>query len=201
MRIVEPNVVLEWITPDAEQVIERAGRTCYRSEAAITPESASLFVRKLIANGHESVIEHAVASLRFVHDRGISHELVRHRLVSYSQESTRYCNYAGERLGGEIAVIKPPGLDGLSESLWRDAVVRAEQAYILMIEHGVKPQIARSVLPTCLKTEIVTTTNLREWRYILKLRTSPNAHPQMQSLMLSAAVILKCHCPNVFFDC
>jgi len=201
MRIVEPNVVLEWITPDAEQVIERAGRTCYRSEAAITPESASLFVRKLIANGHESVIEHAVASLRFVHDRGISHELVRHRLVSYSQESTRYCNYSGERFGGEITVIKPPGLDAASDADWRVAMLQAEASYLRMIERGVKPQIARSVLPTCLKTEIVTTTNLREWRLILKLRTSPNAHPQMRSLIQSAAVILKCHCPNVFFDC
>lgn len=200
MKIVEQAVVLEWITPDAERVIEMAGRTCYKSEAAVTPESSAAFVRKLIASGHESVIEHAVASLRFVCDRGVTHELVRHRLVSYSQESTRFCNYSRDCFGGEISVIKPPYLGEADEKDWHIAVTSAEMSYLRMIERGVKPQIARSVLPTCLKTEIVSTGNLREWRHILKLRTAPAAHPQMREIMVSAAVILKAHCPNVFFD-
>jgi thymidylate synthase (FAD) len=200
MKIVKPSVVLEWITPDAERVIEMAGRTCYKSESAVTPESSAAFVRRLIASGHESVIEHAVASLRFVCDRGVTHELVRHRLVSYSQESTRYCNYAGDRFGGEVAFIKPPGLDEESEGDWMMAMKNAELSYLGLINRNVKPQIARSVLPTCLKTEILTTANLREWRHMLKLRTSPAAHPQMREIMTSAWTILQSRCPNVFFD-
>lgn len=202
MRIVQPSVVLEAITKDAELLIERAGRTCYKSDAKITSESAGLFIRMIIKKGHESVIEHASATLRFVCDRGVTHELVRHRLASFSQESTRYCNYSEEKYGGEISVICPPSLEpGTDEHFhWHRACEAAERAYIAMLSGKISPQIARSVLPICLKTEIVVTANLREWRHIFKLRTAPAAHPQIRSLMKDAKQLLYYQCPNVFKD-
>ncbi len=203
MRIVQPSVVLESVTKDAELLIERAGRTCYKSEGKITAESAGLFIKMIIRRGHESVIEHASATLRFVCDRGVTHELIRHWLASYSQESTRYCNYGEKKHGGEISVICPPTIAKLNihspeYRAWSDACVQAEQSYFLLINNDFSPQIARSVLPTCLKTEIVVTTNLREWRHIIKLRTAPAAHPQIRSLMKDAYLLLHKECPNVF---
>jgi thymidylate synthase (FAD) len=197
--IEQPGATLEWITPDAELVIERAGRTCYKSEDKITPDSAGAFIRKILASGHESVIEHASASFRFICDRGVTHELVRHRLVAYSQESTRYCNYGK---AGQIKVIVPPEIKESKTGypIWEKAMQNAEDAYLILINNGFSPQIARSVLPTCLKTEIVTTCNLREWRHILRLRMSPKAHPQIREIMEPVLQILKRECPNVFHD-
>jgi thymidylate synthase (FAD) len=200
MKIVPPSALLQWITPNPEQVIERAGRTCYKSESTFTPETSAKFIRMIIERGHESVIEHAVASFLVVCDRGISHEIVRHRLASYSQESTRYCNYANDRFAGEISVVEPPGLSPGQLDDWRVSCENAEFSYLRMIDQGVSPQIARSVLPTCLKTEIVITANLREWRHILRLRLSPAAHPQIRSLMGMVADVLIRVCPNVFHD-
>lgn len=200
MKIVEPSSTLVWITPNAERVIEEAGRTCYKSEDRITDDSAGKFIRKILASGHESVIEHASACFRIVTDRGVTHELVRHRLVSYSQESTRYCNYGKEKHGNEITVIRPPGLDIGQESDWQHAMRDAEESYLCMLSSGASPQIARSVLPNSLKTEIVTTANLREWRHIFKLRLSPRAHPQIQEVMRPIRETLKGLCPTVFYD-
>lgn len=200
MKIVEQSATLEYITPDAAQVIERAARTCYKSEDRITDTSAEKVVRMLLTKTplpHESPIEHAYARFRIVFDRGISHELVRHRLISPSQESTRYCNYGH---AGEITVIEPPQLEGVQRAYWRDAVSRCEQVYLNLIESGCKAQIARSVLPTCLKTEMVVTANLREWRHICKLRTAPAAHPQMQTLAKSILRQLHEACPVCFED-
>ena len=203
MRIVKPSAELLWITPDAEQVIERSGRTCYKSEDAITKDSAGKFIRKIIASGHHSVIEHASASFLFICDRGVTHELVRHRLVSYSQESTRYCNYGKNRFGNEITVIEPPGLTETQRDIWTKAVLCAEERYLLLLNNlgqTCPPQIARSVLPNCLKTEIVTTCNLREWRHIFKLRTSEAAHPQIREIMDIALAKLFPLRPNAFYD-
>lgn len=197
MKIVKPSAELISITPNAERLIEAAGRTCYKSEDKITEGSAAKFIQMIMVRGHESVIEHARASIRFICDRGVTHELVRHRLVSYSQESTRYCNYG--KAGG-ISVICPPGLDQDQLESWGIACRESERQYLYLIGKGAKPQIARSVLPTCLKTEIVTTANLREWRHILKLRTAPAAHPQIKEIMLIAGRLLQNECPNVFFD-
>jgi thymidylate synthase (FAD) len=147
-------------------------------------ESARDFIRMILKRGHESVIEHASAGFLIVTDRGVTHEIVRHRLASYSQESTRYCNYNKEQFGGEITVIQPPGLDSCNQAryAWEESVKTAEWSYNMMVGKGIKPEIARSVLPNSLKSEIGMTANFREWRHFLRLRTSPAAHPQMREI-------------------
>lgn len=200
MKIVKPSVELLWITPNATKMIERAGRICYKSEELITDDSANKFVKKILERGHEAVIEHASASLLFICDRGVTHELVRHRLVSYCQESTRYCNYGKEKFGNEITVIEPPSLTPEQKIYWEQATHQAETQYLMLINSGCTPQIARSVLPNCLKTEIVATANLREWRHIFKLRTAPTAHPQIKEVMDIAKGILIKECPILFED-
>lgn len=200
MKIVPQSVVVEFIIPDAQKLIEACGRTCYKSEDKITAESASKFVRMLLERGHESVIEHGYASFRVVCDRGVSHEFVRHRLMSYSQESTRYCNYSKDKYGSEITVIEPPDLTLSQRTWWMEAVQSAEVNYMRMLANGSKPEIARSVLPTCLKTELVATANFREWRHFLLLRTSAKAHPQMREVANMIGRILLQNCPEVFAD-
>ena len=201
MRIVNQSVTLEAITPDAAQLIERAGRTCYKSEDKITEDSAAKFVKMVLERGHESVIEHAYASFRVVCDRGVSHEFVRHRIFSYSQESTRYCNYSKNKFGGEVTFIKVPlTKPEASEEVWREANEASERYYFRLLELGEPPEIARSVLMTDLKTELVGTANFREWRHFLRLRTSPKAHPQMREVAQAIGVILLRECPPVFED-
>ena len=199
MKIVTQSVVLEAITPDAAALIERAGRTCYKSEVRIGPGTAGPFIAKIRDRNHASVLEHASATFRIVCDRGVSHELVRHRIASYSQESTRYCNYSKDQFGDEIIVIQPPGLSNKTAWLaWRQACEKAEESYRLMLFKGCSPQIARSVLPTCLKTEIVMTANFREWLHFLELRTAPAAHPQMREVAEMIRKELQAACPEVF---
>ena len=208
MKIAHIDADMLWITPNPEQAIERAGRTCYKSEDKITPTSAAEFVRRMVDSGHHAMIEHACASMHFVCDRGVTHELVRHRLVSYAQESTRYCNYGKDKFGiYGLTFIQPPDLkepycDGTQSEtdIWRAACMDAEYNYLKLIREGVKPQIARSVLPISLKTEIVATCNLRQWRLMFSLRTSSKAHPQIRKMMLIAGRILKAQAPNVFYD-
>lgn len=200
MRVVKQEVFLEHITPNAAQFIERTGRTCYKSEDRITSDSAAKFINMLLERGHESVIEHAYASFRVICDRGVSHEFVRHRLFSYSQESTRYCNYSKAKHGEEITVIKPPGLNDEQERIWTVSVRSAEATYMTLLGAGCPPEIARSILPNCLKTELVATTNFREWRHFLRLRTSPKAHPQMREIAKAIGRILLRESPEVFGD-
>lgn len=199
MKLIRPSFAIEGYV-DGDLILhnlERAGRICYRSEAKISASSSREFVRKIIASGHESVIEHEKVSVRIICDRGISHEIVRHRLASYSQESTRYCDYAKS---GEIQVIKPPGLDPRQHYLWVDAMKTCELVYKELRESGASPQIARAVLPNSLKTEIVMTANLREWRHFFKLRTSPAAHPQMREIAIPMLAEFKRLIPVVFDD-
>ena len=179
MKIVQPSVSLQWITPNALQIIESAGRVCYKSENNITKSSAAGFIESILNRGHESVIEHASASFRIITDRGITHEIVRHRIASFSQESTRYCNYSQDKFENEISVIEPPELSEATKASWENACKTAEIEYFKMIEAGVRPQIARSILPTCLKAELIMTCNFREWRHFLKLRLAKGAHPQV----------------------
>jgi thymidylate synthase (FAD) len=193
--IIEPQVSLLSITPHAETLIERAGRTCYKSEDKITPESAPKFVEMICKRQHESVLEHAVASFLLTTDRGITHEIVRHRLASYSQESTRYVNYYKK---GDIRVVKPLDLNPACEAIWLTAMEAAEKGYYAMIEAGAKPEQARDVLPTCFATDIVITANFREWKHILRLRTSTAAHPKIRVIMGMVANILKTEAPSVF---
>lgn len=247
MNIIKPHH--EIITPISkgglEELldIEYAGRTCYVSNPKIledvTPEGATkAFVRNLIANGHESVLEHGTISVRFVCDRGVSHELVRHRIASFSQESTRYCNYSKDRFGNEITVIEPCFFNEVSEKTknavqnyiprdvpawycgpmdedpqrllitpkdhqyfhWYQSCIKAEIGYFQMLDWGATPQEARAVLPNSLKTTVRMTTNYREWRHILKLRTAKDAHPQMRELMTPLLKELQDRIPVIFDD-
>lgn len=188
MKIISPSHEILYL-PDGEDVLKRielAGRTCYKSENRITKVSAADFVKRIIDSGHHSVIEHVNITVRFICDRGVTHELVRHRLASYSQESTRYANYSKEKFGREITVIKPLFWKEDSEEYpeWLSAMEQAEKSYMRLIDLDASPEQARSVLPNSLKTEIVITCNIREWRHIFRLRCSRSAHPQMREIML-----------------
>ena len=204
MQIIQPSV--EIISAVDGQAILRhleiVGRTCYKSEGLITDTSAETFVRKLIARGHEAIIEHESISVRFICDRGVSHELVRHRLASYAQSSTRYCNYSKSQFNSEITVIKPCFLLEGTEAYrqWELTMCYAEHAYFALLNIGLSPQEARCVLPNSLKTEVVMTANLREWRTVLRLRCSKAAHPQMREVMLMLLEKLHAAIPVVFDD-
>lgn len=204
MRIIEPSYEVLFLPTGSTLVrfIELVGRTCYKSEEKITDDSAPAFVGKLISSGHHSVIEHGNITVRFICDRGVSHELVRHRIASYSQESTRYANYSMDKFGNEITVIKPLFWSDQSAEykVWLGAVQHAEEAYLALIKAGARPEEARSVLPNSLKTEIVATCNVREWRHILSLRCSPAAHPQMRQIMIPLLKELHDRVPVLFDD-
>ena len=204
MKIINASHSIETPIDGAEILkrIEKAGRTCYKSEDRITDESAGAFVRMLIERGHESVLEHESITVRFVCDRGVSHEIVRHRIASFSQESTRYCNYSNDRFGYEITFIKPYFLkEGtVAYALWSTAMHLANIMYSDMLSEGCTPQEARSVLPNSTKTEVVMTANLREWRHFLKLRTAKAAHPQMRELTVPLLRELQERIPVVFDD-
>lgn len=176
MKITTSAVELLSITPNPLQLIERAGRVCYKSENKITDDSAEVFVRKIVHTlHHESVIEHASATFWIRCDRGISHEIVRHRLASYSQESTRYVKY-----DGGMEVIIPSGLSAEQMTKYMTCMNVIEQTYKELREAGIAPQAARDVLPTSLKTEIVMTANFREWRHFLRMRGAKSAHPKIR---------------------
>lgn len=204
MKIIKPSV--EWITPISGDVIlkhiEECGRVCYKSEDKITDDSAPKFIARIIDSGHEGVVEHFSFTLKFICDRGVSHELVRHRLASYCQESTRYCNYAKGKFGGEITVIEPCylGKESLAYKLWAAACMDAEDTYMLLLEEGLTAQEARAVLPNSLKTEVVMTANLREWRHFFNLRCAPAAHPQMREVANMALAMCREEIPVVFDD-
>lgn len=209
MKLIKPEHFILDFTDT--MFIEKAGRTCYKSEDKMTVNSCDQFIEKIIKNGHHSVLEHSALMVKFICDRGVTHELVRHRLCAFSQESTRYCNYKGG-----VTFVIPPWID-LSEGehtvdlslqpeevdesiLWLLHMKWSELTYIKLLSRGWSPQQARSVLPNSLKTEIVVTANFREWRHIFKLRCSKAAHPQMRELMwplLESLVIL---IPGIFDD-
>jgi thymidylate synthase (FAD) len=195
MLIIEQSVTLLSHTEEPEILLERAGRTCYKSEDKITAESAPKFVEMICQRNHESVLEHAVATIVFTTDRGITHELVRHRIASFSQESTRYVNYHKK---GEIRVVKPLGMLVEQSDIWTRAMQAAEAGYNALIASGCTPEVARDVLPTCTAADIVVTANFREWKHILKLRTSKAAHPKIRALMSQARLILRGISPTVF---
>lgn len=187
------------------QKIEAAARTCYKSEGKIQEGSAAKMAASLIKSGHEAMLEHASVTVKFVVDRGISHELVRHRLASFAQESTRYCNYSKDDFGSEITFIIPEYLEYKSEgwNIWKESMKQAEDAYFKMLDFGLSPQQARAVLPNSLKTEVVMTANLREWRHFFKLRalgTTGKPHPQMLEVAVPLLEDMKNLIPVVFDD-
>ena len=202
MKIICASAEIMTATPDLERVIEMAGRVCYKSEGSITSDTATAFIARLAESKHESVLEHGSITVRIICDRGVSHELVRHRIASYSQESTRYCNYSKDKFGNELTFIDPKGanlVEGWAARItWEDAMANAEKAYLQMLEEGASPQEARSVLPNSLKTEIVVTANPREWRHIFRLRCAPTAHPQMREVMIPLAARFSECWPAIF---
>ena len=191
--------------------IEKVARVCYKSEHKITDGSAEKMVRALVKRGHEAMLEHFSFSVKFIVDRGVSHELVRHRVASFAQESTRYCNYGHE---GEITVIEPCYLIkpvNIQENttavarytIWHSDMMLAEEAYLDLLSTGATPQEARAVLPNSLKTEVVMTANLREWRHFFKLRacgTTGKPHPQMLEVAVPLLKEVKSLIPVVFDD-
>jgi thymidylate synthase (FAD) len=211
MRAIKPSVEIIDME-DYDKIIrkiEKIGRVCYKSERNITDESAERFISNILKRGHESVIEHEAVTVRMVCDRGVTHEIVRHRIASYSQESTRYCNYANDKFGNEITVIDLAGgfqydlnneTDKAKYDVWMEAMNHAEQSYFKMIELGATPQEARSLLPNSLKTEIVITMNLRSWRNFFRLRCDSHAHPQMQEVANIALKEFKERLPIFFSD-
>lgn len=204
MKIIEPSVELveDFDAAAIMQKLERAGRVCYKSEGNIKADSAEKFIRGIIKRGHESVIEHASISFKIICDRGVTHELVRHRIASFSQESTRYCDYTAGKFGGELTFIKPCFWQETDENfqLWKETMAQLEKNYLKLRAGGAKPEEARSILPNSLKTEIFVTMNLRELRHFLKLRTSEKAHPQMRQVALKIYKILVEKLPAVFDD-
>jgi thymidylate synthase (FAD) len=213
MRIIKPSyeIITEIDGPAMLRRIEAAGRTCYKSEDKITDDSAERFVKMLIKRGHHSVIEHEWISVRIVCDRGVSHEIVRHRLASYSQESTRYCDYSSGKHGGEISVIDISGhIEALGQVtpeakkhaqwVWARSVEDSKYHYKQLRRLGIPPEIARSVLVNSLKTELVMTCNVREWRHFFSLRADKAAHPQMREIAQGLLVELRSRIPVVFDD-
>ena len=211
MNLTKPSIEIIDMKDYGEMIkeIEKIGRVCYKSESNISDGSAERFIANLLKRGHESVIEHEAVTVRVICDRGITHEIVRHRIASYSQESTRYCNYAGDKFGNEITVIDIAGgfeydLENENDlkkyEAWMRAMENAEKSYFEMLELGATPQEARSVLPNSLKTEIVMTMNLRAWRNFFRLRCDHHAHPQMREVANIALQVFKEKLPIFFSD-
>jgi thymidylate synthase (FAD) len=223
MKLIKPTY--EILTPlngvKILQTIEKVARTCYKSEDKITETSAEAMIRNLIGRGHEAMIEFFDITVKFICDRGVSHELVRHRIASFAQESTRYCNYANEKFESQLTFILPVwGHDFNKEGevkttkdmlkychsgdspeyMWLYQMLRSEESYNFLISKGWQAQQARSVLPNSLKTEINVKMNLREWRHFFKLRCAKAAHPQMRELTIPLLEELKTKIPVIFND-
>ncbi|MCD8105604.1 MAG: FAD-dependent thymidylate synthase [Lachnospiraceae bacterium] len=211
MIVVKPEI--EIIDMEDYQTIlkkiERIGRVCYKSEDRIGEGTAERFIAGILKSGHESVIEHENVTVKVTCDRGVTHEIVRHRIASYSQESTRYCNYSRDKFQNQISVIdiatgfrydlNSPS-DRKKYEIWTRAMESAEKYYFEMLSAGASPQEARSILPNSLKTEIVMTMNLREWRHFLKLRLSGGAHPQIREIAGQILDVLQDRLPVFFQD-
>jgi thymidylate synthase (FAD) len=203
MKIVSPEVVILSHTENPELLIEAAGRTCYKSEAKITEESSQKFIENVVmSKGHESVMEHASASFRIVTNRFTTHQLVRHRIASYSQESQRYCNYSKDKFSNEISFVKPADIDPIKEPnvyhAWVKSCTGSELDYFEMLELGAKAQTARSVLNSSSKTEIVVTMNFRSWLHFIKLRASSHAQADIRAIAYSINKELNKIAPSIF---
>lgn len=199
MKILNPYVYINSHELDEAKLrnIEYCARLCYKSEERTG--SSESFLKGIIKSGHESVIEHEKITAFFVVDRGISHEIVRHRIASFSQESTRYCNYSSDKFENEISVIRPFFYrEGSHEyKIWEKACLACEEGYISLLKSGT-PQQARAVLPNSLKTEIAVTMNFRQWRHFLRLRSASDAHPQIQQVCIPLLLTLKQRLPVLF---
>ena len=196
--IIYPSRVTEWV--DEARKIEAAARTCYKSENYVSEDSWKSLIKKLKENNHGAMLEFGNFICRITTDRGVSHELVRHRLASYAQESTRYCNYGKNKFNNELTFIKPVEID-ISKNefkIWKSAMEAAEESYLTLIEEKVKPENARSVLPNSLKTEVVMKCNWRELLHMLDLRTSAAAHPDIRYVMNMIKDVFMENIPELF---
>jgi len=211
MKVIEQSYEILSLPENLLATIEKAGRTCYKSEDRITEDSAGKFVQMLIDRGHHAMIEFGSIIVKFITNRGVTHEMVRHRLCSFAQESTRYVNYGGD----DIEFICPVWMhgkyykdniftqhlsDASPEHIWVNACIDAEVSYKALLCTGWKPQQAREVLPNSLKTEIIVQANTREWRHIFQLRCSNAAHPQMSALVRPLLTDLQKKLPMIFDD-
>ncbi len=208
MIIIKSSFIIKSVLKgeDILKHIEMIGRVCYKSEDRINSDSSRKFVANIIKNGHEAVIEHYSITAKIICDRGVTHEIVRHRIASYAQESTRYCNYSKDKFSNQITFIEPNFWDVSTDEgkkkyeIWRTAMEFSEAKYMELLEAHATPQEARSVLPNSLKTEIVMTMNLREWRHFFKLRVSEDSHPQMREIAIPMLQKFKEIVPVVFDD-
>jgi len=214
MKLIKPSYKIE--TPinriNILKTLELFGRVCYKSEGLITEDSSSKFVKMIVNKGHISVVDHVYISVRFIVNRGFTHELIRHRIAAYSQESTRFCNYIKDKFNGHITFIIPPHLDitpGVyndtstsikvgNSFLWAHHMLDCESVYNSAIKNNWKPQEARGLLPIDLKTEIIMTANLTEWLHVFRLRTDPAAHPQMREIMIPLSKEFENELPEIF---
>jgi len=199
MKLIEQSHEIISMDKDILINVEKVGRTCYKSKDKISSDTSIPFVKRLIKNNHHAILEFCDITVKFITNRGVTHELVRHRLCSFAQESTRYVKY------NDVEFILPIWfypIDCLSRTyfIWTESMKHAEKNYLRLITEGWIPQQAREVLPNSLKTEIVVKANLREWRHILELRCSKKAHPQMRALMLPLLSELKTKIPVIFED-
>lgn len=202
MKIIQPSFEILAYTSNMTKLIEKCIRTCYRSGDKIEEGSDAKIINHVKTLNHESTLEHGSITVKFICDRGVTHELVRHRIASFSQESTRYCNYGKDKFGSEITVIDPFffNKDSFTYLRWKSSCEETERAYLELLENKAKAQEARSVLPNSLKTEINVTANVREWRKIFELRTSSAAHPQIRQIMCPLLSELRKKWPVLFDD-
>jgi len=194
MKLIKPSVELLSITPDAELLIEEAGRLCYKSQEKITEHSHIAFINNIIKSGHLSVLEHASMTFKFTTDRAVTHQLVRHRIASFSQSSQRYCNYSKDKFGNEITFIEPYSYNcwgSIAKAKFINYLTFVENTYMDLIKEGLKAEQARSVLPNCTMTEIITTANIRQWKHIFDIRCKKDAQDDIRMLMIEARNIAK----------
>lgn len=201
MKIIEPWIEVEHF--DGKKImqnIERACRTCYRSEGLITDDSYKKLLKNCINRGHESVLEHEKITVRMCVDIGVYKDLTRHRFGSFSIESTRYCNYGKDKFDNEIKFIKPCNIEGSSElwSNWIGAMDFIEREYIAMSNNGATPDQMRMILPHSTAAEVTMTANIREWRHILDLRTKKMTHPSIRQVLIPLLLLFKKEMPELF---
>ena len=202
MRLVEPWIKVENF--DGVKImkrIERACRTCYRSEDKISDESYKNLLTNCLNRGHESVLEHEKITVRIYSDIGTYNDLTRHRFASFSVESTRYCSYNKDKYGNEITVVNPVYMEDKEVfETWKKAIEDMEKAYMKMKELGASTDMCREILPHSTAAEYTMTANIREWKHILELRTTNHVHPAIRQVLIPLLLLFKEQMPEIFGD-
>ena len=181
--------------------IERACRTCYRSEGKITEDSYKNLINNCITRGHESVLEHEKVTVRIYSDVGSYKDLTRHRFASFSVESTRYCSYDKDKYGNEIAFMNPVYIENKEMyETWKKTMQEIENSYIEMKKLGATTDMCRELLPHSTAGEYTMTANIREWKHILSLRTTKHVHPSIRQVLIPLLKYFKEEMPEIFGD-